>query len=152
MGKKALLLFRMEEKNYFWISPPHWLSELFLILWFLSLVSFCCEQAVLLKVRTKTQENSLSISIFEEAEEVKIWRKWRIQCETSFARPWVVILQPRWMCILSLSFSFVCRQWTIGTLACKVHLLAHMLVPPRDFLFLASWGMVIKNISEIEEV
>ena len=44
------------------------------------------------------------------------------------------------------SVSFVCRQWTLGTLACKVSLLANLLVPPWDFPFLASSGMVIKNI------
>ena len=62
-----------------------------------------------------------------------IWLNWGIQCRTSFARPWVV-LQPGWMHILSLGFSFVCRQWTLGTLACKVRLLAHLLVPTRDSL------------------
>ena len=91
------------------------------------------------------QGNSLSIFIFEEAEEAKIWWDWGIQCRTSFTRLWV-ILRPRWMRILSLGFSFVCRQWTLRTLACKVRLLARMLVPHQDFPFLASWGMVIKNI------
>ena len=62
-----------------------------------------------------------------------IWLNWGIQCRTSFARPWVV-LQPGWMHILSLGFSFVCRQWTLRTLACKVRLLAHLLVPTRDSL------------------
>ena len=93
----------------------------------------------------KRKKFFLSVFVFEEAEEVKIWWNWGIQCRTSFARPWV-LLQSRWMRILSHSFSFVCRQWTLRTLACKVRLLARMLVPPQDFPFLASWGMVIKNI------
>ena len=91
------------------------------------------------------QENFLSSFVFKEVEEVKIWWNWGIQCSMSFEWLWVV-LQPRWMPILSLGFSFVCRQWTLRTLACKVHLLARLLVPPHDFRFLASWGKVVKNI------
>ena len=53
--------------------------------------------------------------------------------------------QDEWA-LLSLCFSFVCRQWTLRTLACKVCLLACMLVPPWDLPFLASWDIVIKNI------
>ena len=47
------------------------------------------------------QENFLSVCIFEEAEEAKIWNQW-IQCGPSkifgFEQPWVV-LQPRQMVI-----------------------------------------------------
>ena len=41
---------------------------------FIAIVSFCCWQAqlVLLHVGTKTQDNFLSVFVFEEAEEVKI--------------------------------------------------------------------------------
>ena len=95
--------------------------------------------------KVKRQENSLSVFVFEETEELKIWWNWGFQCGMSFVWPWAV-LQPRWMPILSRGFSFVCRQWTLRTLACKVRLLAQMLVPPWHVPFLASWGMVIKNI------
>ena len=104
-------------------------------------VEFKYFSSPVLHVRTKTQENFLSVFIFEEAKEVKIWWNWGIQCGRSFARWWVV-LQPRWMCILSL-ICFICLQ-AVNTH--RVRLLAHMLVPPQDFPFLASWGMVIKNI------
>ena len=83
----------------------------------------------LLHVRTKMQENFLSVFVFEEAEEVKIWWNWGIQCGTSFAQPWVV-LQPRWMRILSLGFSFVCRQLTLTVSACCPACLFH----PNIFL------------------
>ena len=42
----------------------------------------------------KTQENFLSVFVFEEAEEMKIWWNWGIQCGTCFARP-CVVLQPQ---------------------------------------------------------
>ena len=167
MGEKAFLLFKIEEKNYFWISLTpdkllsspikihrqlspvnlnvnNWtketctrLTRTVLDRWFLSLVTFCCWPGVVGKpsfsssscLDENAKKNFLSVFVFVEAEEVKIWWNWGIQCGMSFAQPWVV-LQPRWMRILSLDFSVVCRQWTLTGYVWRPACLFHLKIFP----------------------
>ena len=77
-------------------------------------------------------------------------KRWKSDGTEEFSVKWALcdrglyyFVQPRWMRILSLSFWYVCGQWTLTGSACWA---ACFSVPPQDFPFLASWGMVIKNI------
>ena len=81
---------------------------------------------------SKMQENFLSVFILDEAKEVKPDGTEEFSVERT--------LHDRGS---YYNLFFICLQ-AVNTH--RIHLLARMLVPRQDFPFLASWGMVIKNI------
>lgn len=73
--------------------------------------------------RKRKKISWISVFIFEEAKEVKIWWNWGIQCGTSFARLWVMLKCQRYNLLHSITIKLPeksCIGWK-GFLSKHLH-------------------------------